>query len=130
VIGARSIPGFSVFTGSEQLVDCAMLIGAAGAVPGLCNIAPNRFVELYEACRAGDWSRAVALQERMLGLFEIVSLGNPTLMGISSSAFGGFVTALHLMGIFETNVVAPPLIALQGEDVEAVRRVLEREGLI
>ena len=64
IIGTRSQPEFAVFTGSELIVDCAMQVGASGSVPGLGNVDPNGFVDLYRSCRAGDWDKARSQQER------------------------------------------------------------------
>ena len=47
IIGTGPLPEFAVFTGSELVVDCAMQVGASGAVPGLGNVDPRGFVELY-----------------------------------------------------------------------------------
>ena len=58
IIGARTHRQFAIFTGSEAIVDCAMQVGASGAVPGLGNVDPRGFVELYQSCRAGDWDKA------------------------------------------------------------------------
>lgn len=64
-------PDFRVFQGAEKLAARAMLAGADGLVPGLGNIAPRWFVEIYEAGRAGRESDAVAAQERIEQLWSI-----------------------------------------------------------
>jgi len=43
---------------------------------------------------------------------------------------GAFKTALWLMGIFDSNTMPRPVKALEGENVEAIRRVLETNGLL
>ncbi|MGH1555074.1 dihydrodipicolinate synthase family protein [Streptomyces sp. L7] len=80
VTGARvhpDITGFSVLTGSELFVDSALALGADGAVPGLANVDPHGYVRLDALCRAGDWSRARAEQERLCSLFGLVGVGDP-----------------------------------------------------
>lgn len=57
VIGARELPGFSVLTGHELVVDAMMLGGADGSVPGLGNVDPHGYVRLHEAAVRGDWAR-------------------------------------------------------------------------
>ena len=58
VMDARALPGFLTFTGSELLVDAALLVGASGSVPGLGNVDPAGFVRVYNAARAGKWELA------------------------------------------------------------------------
>lgn len=78
-------PGFAVLTGSELTVDAALLAGADGVVPGIGNVDPAGYVRLYEAARSGDWERAAAEQERLVGLFAMVDAGPEAEMGRSSS---------------------------------------------
>ncbi|TDD44447.1 dihydrodipicolinate synthase family protein, partial [Nonomuraea terrae] len=70
VIMRRREP-FSVLTGSEVTVDSALWMGADGVVPGLGNVDPQGYVELYRRARRGDWAGARAEQERLVRLFEI-----------------------------------------------------------
>jgi 4-hydroxy-tetrahydrodipicolinate synthase len=132
VVMALRPSGICVLTGSELLVDAALLVGASGAVPGLGNVDPAGYVRLYEAARAGDWEGARREQERLCRLFSIVSYGNDQhspRMGIGSSAMGGFKTALRERGVIATNVIGRPQIALNDAEVARVRRALMEAGL-
>lgn len=124
LLDTRSQPGFAAFTGSELIVDAAILMGASGSVPGLGNVDPEGYVRLYEAACAGNWDAARAEQERLFRLFSIIYAGTPGRMGAGSSAIGGFKTALYLRGIFETNVVGRPLTRMNSEETERVRAAL------
>lgn len=124
----RHLDAFSVFTGSEVTVDFALRAGAEGAVPGLANVDPRGYSNLYRLCRSGDWSAAEAEQERLLRLFAMVGVGNSSRMGPSSSSIGAFKAALHLKGVIDCPVTAPPQIPLDAHEVEAVRAILERSG--
>ncbi|MGH2411540.1 MAG: dihydrodipicolinate synthase family protein, partial [Chloroflexota bacterium] len=75
VLDAQTFPNFSVFTGSELLVDTALFMGANGAVPGLGNVDPEGYLRLYRAARAGDWATARQEQERLYRLFSIIEVG-------------------------------------------------------
>jgi 4-hydroxy-tetrahydrodipicolinate synthase len=131
IMGSRfRAPNFAIFTGSEVVIDCVMLMGADGAVPGLGNVDPAGYVELYNACRAGEWERARTLQERLVRLFRITLCANDAHKGRNSAGLGGFKTALNLRGIIATNAVALPQIRLDAGEVAAVRGVLEEAGLI
>ncbi|PZG12151.1 dihydrodipicolinate synthase family protein, partial [Nonomuraea aridisoli] len=59
----RRRPPFSVLTGSEVTVDSALWMGADGVVPGLGNVDPQGYVELYRRARRDDWAGARAEQE-------------------------------------------------------------------
>jgi 4-hydroxy-tetrahydrodipicolinate synthase len=132
LVEMRQVPGFLTFTGSEFLVDAVLIMGATGAVPGLCNVDPAAYVRLYNAVRAGDLVAAQAEQERLIRLFQIIYAGtlHPGRMGFSASAIGGFKTAVMLRGIFESNPVTAPLTVYQADEVERVRAVLQELDLL
>ncbi|MFI0356988.1 dihydrodipicolinate synthase family protein [Actinomadura sp. 9N407] len=122
--------GFSVLTGSELTVDAAVALGVDGVVPGLGNVDPAGYVRLYGHSRAGRWDEARAEQERLLRLFDIVNAGATDRMGRGSSALGSFKTALHLLGVIECPVTAPPQIQLDAAETERVRLLLAAAGLL
>ena len=130
VTGTRQFEKFSVFTGSELVVDCALFLGAEGGVPGLANVDPHGYVALYEASRAGDWAKAREIQERLVRLFDITACGDSSQKGASSCGLGGFKTALMLRGVIAGNTTALPQITLDADEIEAVKAVLVREGLL
>jgi 4-hydroxy-tetrahydrodipicolinate synthase len=129
IVGTRSLPEFAIFTGSELTIDCAMQVGASGSVPGLGNVDPRGFVELYRSCRAGQWDQARTQQERLMTLFNITRCAQPG-KGRSASGLGGFKTALMLRGIIATNAMALPQAALDDAETAAVRQVLVQTGLL
>jgi 4-hydroxy-tetrahydrodipicolinate synthase len=129
VMGTRSVARFAVFTGSELIIDCAMQVGGSGAVPGLGNVDPRGFVELFQSCRAGDWEKARSQQERLITLFGITRCAKPG-KGRTAAGLGGFKTALMLRGIIATNAMALPQAALDNDETAAVREVLVTTGLL
>ncbi|MFD9442051.1 dihydrodipicolinate synthase family protein [Streptomyces sp. NPDC060006] len=133
VTGARAHPavtGFSVLTGSELVVDTALAMGADGAVPGLANVDPHGYVRLTRLCRAGDWERARAEQERLCTLFGMVRAGDAGRMGAGSSALGAFKAALHLRGVIACPTTAEPQIPLSAEETAVVGKFLAGAGLL
>ncbi|MEU2024488.1 dihydrodipicolinate synthase family protein [Streptomyces sp. NPDC016469] len=129
VIGARELPGFSVLTGHELVVDAMMLGGADGSVPGLGNVDPHGYVRLHEAAVRGDWAAARAEQDRLVALFDIVRAARPGTASATAAGLGAFKTALMLRGIIATNVMSPPMRRLDAEETAAVAACLERAGL-
>jgi 4-hydroxy-tetrahydrodipicolinate synthase len=128
--GARALPGFAVLTGSEVLVDAALALGAHGSVPGLANVDPHGYVRLDRLCRAGDWQRARAEQERLCALFALTGVGSPARMGGSSSALGAFKAALRLRGIIDCPATAEPQVPLSADEVAEVGKHLAAAGLL
>ena len=120
---------FSILTGSEIVVDYAMLGGADGCVPGLGNVDPAGYVRLYDAARRGDWAAARREQERLIRLFQIVFQGLPhTSMG--ASGVGSFKTAMQLMGLITHRHMGRPNRLLPDEGVARVRAILQEVGLL
>ena len=57
-----------LLTGHEVVVDGALLGGADGSVPGLANVDPYSYVEMWKASQAGDWNRVRELQDHLARL--------------------------------------------------------------
>jgi len=130
LIEARTIPGFKALTGSELIVDGMLMMGAAGAVPGLCNVDPHGFVKVWDLVKKGDYSGAVAEQDRLVKLFEIISVGDKSRLGFTAAALGGFKTALMLRDIIDTNVMGKPMGRLNDAEVARVRKILVQANLL
>ena len=118
----------SILTGHEVVVDGAYLGGADGSVPGLANVEPEGYVRQWKAAQAGDWATVKAEQDR---LNEISHIWDVT-SGVQGYAggVGAFKTALNLMGIFDSPTMPRPVKAMTGENVEAIRKVLQDNGLL
>ena len=117
-----------ILTGHEVVVDGAYLSGADGSVPGLANVEPYGYVRQWKAACAGDWETVKKEQDRLARIMEITSVTSGV-QGFGAGV-GAFKTALMLMGIFEANQMPRPVHSLKGENVEAIRRVLEDNGLL
>lgn len=118
----------TLLTGHEVVVDGAYLSGAQGCMPGLGNVEPAGYVSMWKAYRAGDWERVRSEQDRLAAIFEIVFAVQGKVG--PAAGIGAFKTALQLLGVFSSNTVSAPMSALEGTNVEAVRAVLQRTGLL
>jgi 4-hydroxy-tetrahydrodipicolinate synthase len=125
----KDIDSFSVLTGSELTVDSALWMGADGVVPGLGNVDPDGYARLFRAASDGDWAAARAEQERLLHLFELVTVGGAR-MGGSSSALGAFKAGLYLRGIIDHPTTALPQIPLDSDEIARVGKYLTAAGLL
>ncbi len=50
-------------------------------------------------------------------------------MGGSSAGLGAFKAALHLLGVIDCPLTAPPQIPLPADAVKTVRQLLDENGL-
>ena len=130
VMETNDIGTFSRLTGSELLVDTALLYGADGCVPGMGNVDPAGYVRVYNLVRTGKIDEARAEQERLIRLFSIVRAATPGRMGPNAAAIGGFKTAMQLQGMIATNVLGRPLTRYNDEEVGRVRTIVEEAGLL
>ena len=110
--------GLRVFTGMGRMMLPALTIGAAGCVDGPPCLAPEVWVEIWDAYRAGDLARAEAAQARASAVMDILlDLGY---LGALKAAVG------ERLGIDcgdprQPNVSATP--AQKAQAREAVRRL-------
>lgn len=118
----------TLLTGHEVVVDGAYMSGADGCVPGLGNVDPEGYVRQWRAYQNGDWETVRKEQDYLARLMRITAV--PSGIQGYGAGVGGFKTALQLLGVFNTNQVTEPVKALEGENVERVRAVLEQVGLL
>ena len=116
-----------LLTGHEVVVDGAYLSGADGCVPGLGNVDPEGYVRQWKAAQAKDWEAVRLEQDRLADLMTIVQVASVQGFG---AGIGAFKTALQLLGVFETNEMPRPVAPLSAENVEHVRQVLQKVGLL
>lgn len=118
----------TLLTGHEVVVDGAYMSGADGAVPGLANVDPATYVRQWQAYQAGDWEAVRREQDHAARLMRIVTVTRGA-VGFGAGV-GAFKTALNLLGVFDSNQMPRPVAALEGDNVEAIRGVLEATGLL
>ncbi len=130
IMGTRHLPDFKIFTGSELLVDVALLMGAHGVVPGIGNVVPREYVRLYDLARCGNWSEATRLQEKLMSFFrQLVGQGAPG-SSFSASALGGFKAGLKALGVIAHATVAPPMTSFGGAEEAKVIAVMKEFGYL
>ncbi len=117
-----------LLTGHEVVVDGTYLGGADGSVPGLANVAPRPYVEMWDAAQAGDWDKVRASQDYLARLMFLTRHVNAT-VGFGAGV-GAFKTALWQMGVFDTNQMREPVMPLVGDDVTEIVKVLKRAKLM
>ncbi|MEA3537485.1 dihydrodipicolinate synthase family protein [Rhizobium sp. CC-YZS058] len=120
---------FFAMTGSEIVVDSALLMGAHGVVPGIANVDPHGYVRLWDAAQRGDWSAARKEQERLCRLFEIVWVGRNRVSG-GASGIGAFKAAMKSLGVIDTALMPRPRAALNEAETAKIDSILHATGLL
>jgi 4-hydroxy-tetrahydrodipicolinate synthase len=124
-----SIPGALILTGCDALLDCALDVGADGAVAGLANVIPEVFVALLGAHAAGDREARAAAQSvitSLVGLYRPTDVGQ----GRNAAEVGAIKTALMLLGVIDSDATSAPMTPPSALRREHVRSVLESAGII
>jgi 4-hydroxy-tetrahydrodipicolinate synthase len=105
---------FTLFCGTRYLIDAALQVGAAGAIPSLANAFPNLCVAAYNAAAAGDFIHAAAIETQII---QIESLAGLVTAGSRNAAILGFLkTILQRRGIIVNPALTAPLRSLTQEE--------------
>jgi 4-hydroxy-tetrahydrodipicolinate synthase len=114
------IPNFSVTQGAETTAAQSVLMGAAGLVVGMANVAPRLCRAMFDAAKAGDGATAQAYQEQLMALFPINQ---------QKSWVAGLKMAAHLLGLCSPHVTAP-FATLSEAQISTIRQTLVQAGLL
>ncbi|WP_103062216.1 dihydrodipicolinate synthase family protein [Actinomyces qiguomingii] len=117
-----------VLTGHECVVDGMLLLGADGCVPGYGNVEPRPYVEMWGAACAGRWDEARRIQDQLCAGFEIVYA--PRGRSADATGIGAFKTVMAAQGTIDTNEMAFPVSALEGDARDGVLAIARARGLI
>lgn len=109
-----------VFAASSHIPACVMLIGGVGWMAGPACIVPRESVRLYDLCRAGDWTGAMALQRELWAVNQVFAK-----YALAACIKG----ALELQG-FAVGEPLPPQAPLSAEGRREVAAVLSRLGVL
>ncbi len=64
----RCGPAFAQLSGNDDMTLAFMAMGGMGAISVTANVAPAMCAEFQDACAAGDYGRALTLQDRLFPL--------------------------------------------------------------
>lgn len=111
---------FAVLNGRDTLIFSALQMGAQGAIPASCNIAPALCVGIYEAFTKGDLTAAQGYQARLHGVRMAMTLGTGN---------GAVKEAMALLGR-PTGPNRLPISPLSDEKRQKLRAILAAAGLL
>lgn len=109
-----------VFAASAHIPATVMLIGGVGWMAGPACVAPRQSVALYETCRRGDWSAAMALQRTLWTLNQAFAKYN-----LAACIKG----ALELQG-YAVGAPLPPQAPLTAEALVDIKHTLTSLGAL
>ena len=116
-----SLMGIKVFTGNGRLMLPALTVGAAGCVDGPPCLAPELWVEVWEAYTARDLDRAEAAQSRANEIMDVV---------VSLGYFGALKAAVGARLGIETGDPRLPNLPATPDQKAGVVEALHRLGLM
>jgi 4-hydroxy-tetrahydrodipicolinate synthase len=111
--------GLKVFSASAHIPAAVMLIGGVGWMAGPACVIPRQSVRLYELCRAGQWSDAMALQRELWRINEIFARFNlaaciKAALQLQGYEVGDPVAPQRPLNAEERKIVAAALEAAEG----------------
>ena len=109
-----------LFAASAHIPAAVMLIGGVGWMAGPACLVPRQSVALYEFCRRGDWTAAMALQRQLWQLNQAFARYN-----LAACIKGG----LALQG-YDVGLPLPPQAPLPPAGVAEVRQALQAVGAL
>ena len=118
-----SAMGLNCLVGNHQLMLPALTIGATGCVDGPPIIAPEYWVEIWKAYRAGDLARAETAQERATGLWAALGACGGEFHSVAKAALS------ERLGI-ECGVARPPGRPLSNAQRDKLREIMAKLGLL
>ena len=113
-------PDFIQLSGEDMTALGVMAHGGQGCISVTSNVAPRQCADMQEACRAGDFRRALAIQDRLTPLHAALFVDpNPA----------GPKFALSALGKMQNEVRLPMLPATPTAE-KAIREAMTHAGLL
>ena len=113
-------PGFIQLSGEDGTALAFMAHGGHGCISVTANIAPRLCAEFQNACLAGDFAKALSIQDKLYPLHHALFIEpNPQ----------GAKYALSLIGKMQ-NELRLPLVPVAPSTETALRKALEHAGLL
>lgn len=112
----------AIFSGNDRFLAQSFLLGIDGALVGVANVFPERWIEMYDHARNRRFDEALAVQEDLLELKDL--LFKAPIVGATSR----IKFALHEMGTIDDATVRHPQPVIDEDTKEQLRTELERRG--
>jgi len=119
-------PSKAILTCHDEYLLASMVQGADGALVGFATFIPGLINDLFQAVKAGDLTRAMAVQDVITPLKDAVyGAGEPT-----GEAHARMKMGMYLAGIIDDPTMRPPTEAPDQEEMRALREAVRAAGLL
>ena len=119
-------PGKAILTCHDEYLLASMVQGIDGALVGFATFIPGLINDLWEAVKAGDLKKAMAVQALITPLKDAVyGGGEPT-----GEAHARMKAGMYLAGVIDSPTVRPPTEAPNDKEMQALRDALENARLL
>jgi 4-hydroxy-tetrahydrodipicolinate synthase len=115
--------GYALYSGDDVSTLGWLAHGASGVVSVVGHVAGDEIAGMIDSFLAGDHTGALATYTRLLPACDAV-------MGVPNYGATTAKAALQLIGVLDNRNVRSPLVALDDDEVEALRSGLQAAGLI
>lgn len=118
-------PEKALLTCHDEYLLASMVQGVDGALVGFASLIPGLIHDLLNAVRAGDLTRAAAIQSRIDPLKEAVyGAGEPT-----GEAHANMKAAMVAAGIFRSATMRPPTVMPSKDELRRIEAAVAGAGL-
>jgi 4-hydroxy-tetrahydrodipicolinate synthase len=115
--------GYAVYSGDDVANLAWLAHGGSGFVSVVGHAAGDQLKAMADAFFAGDHAEALAIFTRLLPAIDAV-------MGVANYGATTAKAALQLLGVLDNRNVRAPLVALDDDEVAALRAGLDAAGLL
>ncbi len=115
--------GYAVYSGDDEATLGYLAYGGVGLVSVVAHAAGTQLASMIEAWTRGDHAEALRVHTSLLPAFDAV-------MGVPNYGATTAKAALQLLGVIDNRRVRGPLVALDDDEVAALRGGLVAAGLL
>ena len=116
----------SILTCHDEYLLASMVQGVDGALVGFATFIPQLIIDLWNAVKAGDLNKAIAIQAIITPLKDAVyGGGEPT-----GEAHARMKGGMYLAGVLDAPTVRPPTEAPNAKEMDALRAAVKQAGLL
>jgi 4-hydroxy-tetrahydrodipicolinate synthase len=116
----------TILTCHDEYLLATMVQGVDGALVGFATFIPGLINDLWEAVKAGDLKKAMAVQALITPLKDAVyGGGEPT-----GEAHARMKAGMYLAGVIDDATVRPPTEAPNEAEMKALRTAVQQAGLL
>jgi 4-hydroxy-tetrahydrodipicolinate synthase len=119
-------PSKAILTCHDEYLLSSMVQGVDGALVGFATFIPQLIIDLWNAVKAGDLKKAMAVQAVITPLKDAVyGGGEPT-----GEAHARMKGGMYLAGVLADATVRPPTEAPNEKEMAALRAAVQQAGLL